>query len=184
MTHKIFCAGFGGQGVMTMGQLFAYAAMYEKKEVTWCPSYGPEMRGGEANCTVVISDTRVGCPLIKEDATTAIFMNEAAYRKFITQAASGGHVYVNSSLIREKVLRDDVQAYYVPVNELAGELGNEKLANIVMLGAVNAIEKAVDSEDIIKALKKVFDVAEEDSVSANQKALAAGESYMQQTETI
>lgn len=172
--HKIFCAGFGGQGVMSMGQLLAYGGLLEGKEVTWCPSYGPEMRGGEANCSVVVSDEPVGAPLINGDATVAVFMNIAAFHKFISQVAPGGSVYINSSLVTEKVPRDDVKAYYLPVNEIAAGLGNTKLANIVMLGAMNEMEKIISQDKIIEAFCKVFGASKEKFIPANREALLKG----------
>lgn len=181
MTHKIFCAGFGGQGIMSIGQLLAYAAMYEDKQVTWCPSYGPEMRGGEANCSVIISDERIGSPLIKGDATVAIFMNVASYRKFINQVGPGGNAYINSSLIHEKVERNDINAYYIPVNDIATDLGNIKLANMVMLGAVNHVEKIAELENIIEAFRKVFGESKEKYIPINIKALKEGEIFLNRT---
>lgn len=178
MTHKIFCAGFGGQGIMSIGQLLAYAAMFEEMQVTWCPSYGPEMRGGEANCSVIISDERIGSPLIKGDATVAIFMNVASYHKFINQVAPGGNAYINSSLIHEKVERKDINAYYVPVNDIAADLGNIKLANMVMLGAVNSIEKIAGFDNIIEAFRKVFGESKEKYIPINIKALNEGEIFI------
>ncbi len=172
--HKIFCAGFGGQGVMSMGQLLAYGGLIDGKEVTWCPSYGPEMRGGEANCSIMISDDPIGSPLIKGDATVAVFMNIAAFNKFIGQVAPGGSVYLNSSLIKEKVPRDDVKAYYLPVNEMAEELGNGRLANIVMLGAVNESEQIMGQEEIIEAFRKVFGASKEKFIPVNTEALKRG----------
>lgn len=176
--HKIFCAGFGGQGVMSMGQLLAYGGLLEGKEVTWCPSYGPEMRGGEANCSVMVSDEPVGSPLIKGDATVAVFMNIAAFHKFMSQVAPGGSVYVNSSLVKEQVPRDDVKAYYLPVNDMAAELGNPKLANIIMLGAMNEAEKIMAPEMIIEAFRKVFGASKEKFIPINQEALKKGAEAM------
>lgn len=172
--EKIFCTGFGGQGVMSMGMLFAYSALLNGKEVTYCPAYGPEMRGGEANCSVVISDQKIGSPLINRDATAAIFMNEPSLRKFIDNAAPGGSIFVNSSLVKDKVERDGMNVYYIPVNEIAKELGMPWLANIVMTGAVNEILKLTDTELIIEAFTKVFGASKEKFLPANRQALAEG----------
>jgi len=174
VTHKIFCAGFGGQGVMSMGQLFTYAGLLQGKEVTWCPSYGPEMRGGEANCSVNVSDDIVGSPLIKGDATVAVFMNVAAFKKFEGQVKPGGSMYINSSLIHEKTSRTDVNAYYVPVTDIAAEMGNPKLANMVMLGAVNSKEKIVDDEKLLEAFTKVFGEKKAKFIPINKEALERG----------
>ena len=105
-TSRVICAGFGGQGVMSMGQLLTYAGMLEGKEVAWLPSYGPEMRGGTANCAVTVSDKQVGSPVITDDATCAVIMNKPSM-KFVDDVVPGGHILVNSSLIDAKVDRDD-----------------------------------------------------------------------------
>ena len=107
-TARVICAGFGGQGVMSMGQLLTYAGMLGEKEVAWLPSYGPEMRGGTANCAVTVSDEPVGSPVIANDATCAVIMNLPSM-KFVDDVVPGGHILVNSSLIDVKVERDDVE---------------------------------------------------------------------------
>lgn len=123
-TQRVCCAGFGGQGVLSMGKLLAYAGMLEGKEVSWCPSYGPEMRGGTANCSIVVSDEPVGSPVITADATASIVMNQPSYDKFVEIVGKGGTIILNSSLIESKVERTDVKAYYVPANDIAKDLGN------------------------------------------------------------
>ena len=173
-TNRIFCAGFGGQGVMSMGQLLAYAAMLEEKEVTWCPSYGPEMRGGEANCSVTISDEMIGSPLINNDATVCVFMNGAAYNKFKNKLAPGGKMFINSDLIQDENPRTDVTYYKIPVNKIATELGKIQLANMVMLGAVNDQAKLVEGEMLLEAFKKVFGASKEKFIPINKEALAKG----------
>lgn len=173
-TNRIFCAGFGGQGVMSMGQLLAYAAMLEEKEVTWCPSYGPEMRGGEANCSVTISDEMIGSPLINNDATVCVFMNGAAYNKFKNKLAPGGKMFINSDLIQDENPRTDVTYYKIPVNKIATDLGKIQLANMVMLGAVNDQAKLVDNDMLLEAFKKVFGASKEKFIPINKEALAKG----------
>ncbi len=173
-TNRIFCAGFGGQGVMSMGQLLAYAAMLEEKEVTWCPSYGPEMRGGEANCSVTISDEMIGSPLINNDATVCVFMNGAAYNKFKNKLAPGGKMFINSDLIQDENPRTDVTYYKIPVNKIATELGKIQLANMVMLGAVNDQAHLVEGEMLLEAFKKVFGASKEKFIPINKEALAKG----------
>ena len=173
-TNRIFCAGFGGQGVMSMGQLLAYAAMLEEKEVTWCPSYGPEMRGGEANCSVTISDEMIGSPLINNDATVCVFMNAAAYNKFKNKLAAGGKMFINSDLINDENPRTDVTYYKIPVNKIATELGKIQLANMVMLGAVNDQANLVEGEMLLEAFKKVFGASKEKFIPINKEALAKG----------
>lgn len=174
LNEKIICAGFGGQGVMSMGQLLTYAGMIEGKEVAWLPSYGPEMRGGTANCNVLISETLIGSPVINDDATTAIVMNLPSLVKFESDVVKGGRILVNSSLIDQKVSRDDVKAYYIPANEIASEIGNAKAANMVMLGAYLALVAPVSVESIIEAFKKVFGEKKEHLIPLNQEALRRG----------
>ena len=154
--ERILCAGFGGQGVMSLGQLLTYAGMIENKHVTWLPSYGPEMRGGTAYCNVVISDSPVGSPIVTGNATCAIVMNLPSLLKFEKSVVPGGMVLVNSSLIDQTVTRRDVHAYSIPAGELASECGNVRAANMVMLGAYIALAGPVKVASIIKAFKKVF----------------------------
>ena len=173
-THKISCAGFGGQGVMSMGQLLTYAGMIDGKEVSWVPAYGPEMRGGTANCSVIVSDEPVGSPIFEEGVTTAVVMNLPSFHKFVPKVAPGGSIFVNSSLITEKVDRTDVNVYYIPANDIANELGNAKLINIIMLGAVIEIDKIVEPESILKAFLKVFGDNKAKLIPINREALAKG----------
>lgn len=174
LNEKIICAGFGGQGVMSMGQLLTYAGMIEGKEVSWLPSYGPEMRGGTANCNVLISDSMIGSPIITDNATTAIVMNLPSLTKFENDVAKGGRILVNSSLIDQKVSRDDVEAFYVPANEIAVELGNGRAANMVMLGAYLALVEPVAFDSIIEAFKKVFGERKAHLIPLNEAALKKG----------
>lgn len=172
-TNRICCAGFGGQGVMSMGKLLAYAGMLEGKEVSWAPSYGPEMRGGTANCAVVISEEPVGSPVVDSDATSVVIMNEPSM-KFIDILEPGGVALINSSLIKEKVKRNDITVYYIPVNEIAEHLGNPKLINIIMLGSLIEIEKTVEPESIMDAFLKVFGENKAKFIPINREALAKG----------
>lgn len=173
-TARVICAGFGGQGVMSMGQLLTYAGMLEGKEVSWLPSYGPEMRGGTANCAVTISDKPVGSPLIANDATCTIAMNLPSLDKFESDVIPGGKILINSSLIERKVEREDIEAYYINANELANELGNPKVANMVMLGAYLELSKTVEVESVLEAFKKVFGPSKERFVPLNKDALLKG----------
>lgn len=173
-TSRVICAGFGGQGVMSMGQLMTYAGMLENKEVSWLPSYGPEMRGGTANCSVTISDEPVGSPIITDDATAAIIMNSPSLVKFQGDVVPGGVILINSSLIHEKCERDDIQAYYVDALEISKELGGTKFANMVMLGAFLAIDNSVNIDSVLEAFKKVFGKSKEKFIPVNRQALEAG----------
>ena len=132
-TDRIIFAGFGGQGVMSMGQMIAYAGMIENKHVTWCPSYGPEMRGGTANCSVVVSDDLVGSPIISHDANAAVIMNLPSLTKFEKDVLPNGILLINSSLIDKKASRDDIKVAYVEANKIAGDIGNPKSANIACI---------------------------------------------------
>jgi len=174
LNEKVICAGFGGQGVMSMGKLLTYAGMIEEKQVSWLPSYGPEMRGGTANCAVMVSDTLIGSPIIEKDATTVIAMNLPSLIKFEEELAPGGKLFINSSLIDRKATRDDVKVYYVPANEIAVSLGTGKAANMVMLGAYLEITKTVKSETVIEAFKKVFGPTKAHLVPLNESALIKG----------
>ena len=172
--EKIIMAGFGGQGVMSMGQLLTYAGMIENKNVSWLPSYGPEMRGGTANCAVIVSDTPVGSPIITNDATAAIVMNLPSLVKFENNLSVDGKLIINSSLITQEAGRNDVKAYYIPANEIATEIGNSKVANIVMLGAYLELTKVVSVDSVIEALKKVFGPDKQHLVPLNKEALDRG----------
>ena len=174
LNEKVICAGFGGQGVMSMGQLLTYAGMIEEKQVSWLPSYGPEMRGGTANCNVIVSDTLIGSPIITDNATCAIVMNLPSLDKFEADLLPEGKLLINSSLIEKKASRDDVNAYYVPANEIALELGNAKVANMVMLGAYIELTKAVSVDALHKALQKVFGERKAHLIEINEKALEKG----------
>lgn len=174
MENKFICAGFGGQGVMSMGQLLAYAGMIEDKYVSWLPSYGPEMRGGTANCGVTVSDEEIGSPIITNDADIAIVMNLPSLIKFEKDVKPGGKIFVNSSLIEKKVERTDIEVYYIDANKLAADIGNIKAANLVMLGAVLKSTPIVDIESILEAFKKVFGPSKEKFIPQNREALIKG----------
>lgn len=175
MTDKIICAGFGGQGLMSLGMLITYAGMLEKKEVSWCPSYGAEMRGGTANCSVVVSDKPVGSPVITNDATIVVAMNLPSLIKFEKSLAPGGKIFINSSLIEKKVERKDIEAYYIPANDIANDLGNLKIANMVMLGAVLKKSSIVSPDSVLEAFPKVFGANKEKFIPMNKEAIEMGE---------
>lgn len=174
LNERVICAGFGGQGVMLMGQLISYAGMLEGKEVSWLPSYGPEMRGGTANCSVMISERPIGSPVITDDATVAIVMNLPSLDKFQPDVQAGGKLLINSSLIEKKASRSDIVAYYIPANEIANELGNSRVANMVMLGAFLELTKTVTVESVLKALAKTFGESKAHLMAVNEEALKRG----------
>jgi len=168
-------AGFGGQGVLFIGKVMAQAGMIGKQQVTWIPAYGPEMRGGTANCSVIISSKRIGSPTVgKPDI--AIVMNEASYHKFIDSVVPGGTLYVNSSLVPELPGREDIRIVRVPVNEIAHELGEEKVANIVMLGVMQAITPSVPDDTLENVLMKLAG-KKPALAELNMRALNAGKEY-------
>lgn len=173
MEERLIIAGFGGQGVMSMGQLLTYSGMIENKNVSWLPSYGPEMRGGTANCNVIVSDNLIGSPVVTE-ATTAIVMNKPSLDKFEKDIIEGGNILINSSLIDKKTSRTDVKAYYIPANDLANEMGNSKIANMIMLGAYLELTKAVKTDSIVEAFKKVFGESKSHLIPINKQALEKG----------
>lgn len=174
MTKFVF-AGFGGQGVLFIGKVTAQAAMLAQKHVTWIPSYGPEMRGGTANCSVIVSEKKIGSPTVTQP-DIAVVMNMASYQKYLNLVAPGGILFANSSIIPELTGRDDIRIVRVPVNDIAHELGNDKVANIVMLGAMQALapvipEKAMD-QALLELAGKKPELAE-----LNTRALKTGKEY-------
>lgn len=173
-TERLIFAGFGGQGVMSMGQMIAYAGMIENKHVTWCPSYGPEMRGGTANCSVVVSDELVGSPIVSHDATAAVIMNLPSLTKFEKDVLPNGVLLINSSLIEKKASRNDIRVAYVEANKIAGDIGNPKAANMVMLGALLTLQNIVSFASIQQAFLKVFGERKKEFLPGNEKALNAG----------
>ena len=172
--HKIICAGFGGQGVMSMGRLVAYTGMLNGREVSWLPSYGPEMRGGTANCHVIVSDHPVGSPIIHRDATAVIAMNLPSMRKFEAELVPGGLLVINRSLIDATPDRDDVTVVPVRANEIATEVGNARAANMVMLGAYLGITGLFPLSAVGEALGKVFGPKKAQFLPVNEEALARG----------
>jgi 2-oxoglutarate ferredoxin oxidoreductase subunit gamma len=156
MTHEIVMAGFGGQGVLLLGKILAYAAMLDGKETTWLSSYGPEMRGGTANCSVVVSDRSIGSPYVAEP-TGAVVLNSPSFEKFEPSVKSGGILIVNSSLIELRSVRTDIKSFLVPCTDITVELGNPRGTNLVALGALLAATSAVSREAAAKAIAKNFE---------------------------
>ena len=174
MEERIVIAGFGGQGVMALGQLLTFSGMTEGKNVSWLPSYGPEMRGGTANCNVVISTEKVGSPVVI-DSTSAIVMNRLSLDKFEDGVVENGKLFVNSSLIDREATRDDLDVYYIPANDIANDLGNPRVANMVMLGAYLEATKAVEVDTILnEAFTAVFGENRAHLIPINKEALEKG----------
>ncbi len=173
MTNEIMIAGFGGQGVMAIGKTLAEAGMKEGKDVSWLPSDGPEMRGGTANCCVVISEEEIICHIVLEP-TELIAMNLPSLLKFEPTVKAGGTIFVNSSIITEKVSREDVRAVYVPCLDIANELGNAKVANMVMLGAYIEAMGNLGTDTIKEMLVHMFTGPKAKLVDLNIEALRRG----------
>jgi len=173
MYQGIRMSGFGGQGVISAGILLAQAGLLEGKNVSWFPSYGAEMRGGTANCSVVIATEEVASPIVSRPET-AIVLNEPSLTKFEPMVRPGGLLIINSSLINSKPKRTDIKIAYVPCNAIAQELGNIKVANMVALGAFAGLTGAVSVESIGRALPKVFKRARPEILELNIKALKKG----------
>jgi 2-oxoglutarate ferredoxin oxidoreductase subunit gamma len=172
MQNDVIMAGFGGQGILLIGKMLAYAGMHEGKEVSWLPSYGPEMRGGTANCTVVISDRPVGSPVIRSPRAV-VAMNLPSLDKFEPNVRPGGLLLINSSLINRKTTRDDVTVIEVPANEIANELGNRRGANMVALGAYLGATDAVSLDGVIEVVRETF-AAKPGVIDVNITALRRG----------
>jgi 2-oxoglutarate ferredoxin oxidoreductase subunit gamma len=176
MQTEVIFAGFGGQGVLFAGQLLAYAALDAKKEVTWIPSYGPEMRGGTANCTVVVADEEIGSPLVR-NPKAAIVMNLPSLDKYEPMVASGGVLIANSSLTNREAQRDDLDCVFLPANDIAEEIGNKRLINVVMLGALLAKLPVLSFDAIEAALEKHLPERHKRLLPMNLEALQRGAAY-------
>lgn len=177
MTRELIIAGFGGQGVMAMGKTLIEAGLKEGFEVSWVPSYGPEMRGGTANCSVVISDEPIGSPVVTQP-NELIAMNGPSLARFEPMVEPGGLVLVNSSQVEHPACRADVRCYLIPSMEEAGKLGNFKVANMVMLGAYIKATGALKMETIQEMLASIFTGSKAHLVDLNIKALQAGAAYV------
>jgi 2-oxoglutarate ferredoxin oxidoreductase subunit gamma len=173
MYQGIRMSGFGGQGVISAGILLAQAGLLEGKNVSWFPAYGAEMRGGTANCSVVVADDEVSSPIVSRP-DTAVVLNEPSLAKFEPMIKPGGLLIVNSSLVNTKPKRTDIKVALVPCNAIAQELGSIKIANMVALGALAGLTGAVGVESIAKALPKVFKRAKPEILELNIKALRKG----------
>ncbi len=170
--REVTLAGFGGQGIMTAGQLLAYAGMAEGKQVVWIPSYGPEMRGGTANCTVVVSDNRIGSPIITNPQAACVF-NRPSLEKFGPLVKPGGILLINSSLIDTVSGRNDISEYLIPANDIAIKSGNAKAANMVMLAAYVILSGIVKFDTILKMLEEKMG-EKKALLEINRRALAEG----------
>lgn len=173
MKKEIIISGFGGQGVMSIGKNLVEAGMDEGFFVTWAPSYGPEMRGGTANCHVVLSSMPVGSPVFTYP-TELIAMNAPSIDKFGSKVRSGGMVFINSSVVKEKFEREDITTHYIPCEDIAYELGNPKVANMVMLGAYIGATGALKKETVEKMIHEMFTGPKAKLIPLNLAALQRG----------
>jgi 2-oxoglutarate ferredoxin oxidoreductase subunit gamma len=173
MQKEIIIAGFGGQGVLFGGQVLTYAAMDAGKEVTWIPSYGPEMRGGTANCTVIIADEEIGSPLVK-NPPLAIALNLPSFDKYEETLAPGGTLIVNQSMVDRGSKRTDIHTIFVPCNEIAEEIGDKKLLNMVAVGALLTALPEITIKDVEKALEGHLPARHKHLLPKNFEALRRG----------
>ena len=173
MKREIIISGFGGQGGLAIGKNLAEAGMAEGLNVTWAPSYGPEMRGGTANCSVVLSDKPVGSPVFAHP-TELIALNEPSLAKFEAGVQPGGAVFVNSDVVTDKVQRTDLHAYYIPCSQIAEEVGNPKVGNMVMLGAYVAQTGLLKPETIETMIHHMFTGSKAKLVPLNIEAFRRG----------
>jgi len=175
-TTQILIAGFGGQGVLFAGKFLAYKGMTEDLQVSWLPSYGPEMRGGTANCSVVLSDSPVGSPIIT-NPDVLIAMNLPSLQKFVNDVVPGGQIYVDSTLIAEKVERTDVDVFYIPATQMAKEAGVSTLANMIIMGHVLQNNSELTFDGTAETVQKLVPAKKQELVGLNMKALEMGRDY-------
>ncbi len=174
MAEKIICSGFGGQGVLSLGQIISLLALNKDKNVTWIPAYGAEMRGGTANCSVVYSNEPVGSPLITDGVTVLIAMNQPSIDKFIDKVVSGGLVLVNSSVVTEKISRSDVDVHYIDATDIAIEIGSLKFQNMAMLGAFIKAKPEFSVDDVETAFEEKFTGDKSKFIPSNMEAVKKG----------
>ena len=175
-TTQILIAGFGGQGVLFAGKFLAYKGLLEDLQVSWLPSYGPEMRGGTANCSVVLSDDPVGSPIITSP-DVLIAMNLPSLQKFVNDVVPGGQIYIDSTLIGEKVERTDVDVFYIPATAMAKEAGVSTLANMILMGHVLQNNSELTFEGTETTVQKLVPAKKQELVGLNMKALEMGRDY-------
>lgn len=173
---SILFAGFGGQGILFAGKFIAYKGLLEDKNVSWLPSYGPEMRGGTANCSVILSDGAIGSPIITSPEVLMV-MNLPSLDKFEDSVVPGGKIFVDSTLIERKVKRTDVDVYYIPATKLAGDAGIPTLANMILTGKLLSEVPELQGGDYEAALKKVVSTRHQDLLGLNLKAIEMGKNY-------
>ena len=175
-TTEILIAGFGGQGILFAGKFLAYKGLLEETQVSWLPSYGPEMRGGTANCNVILSDEPVGSPIIT-DPGVLIAMNLPSLQKYVDTVVPGGQIYIDSSLIDAKVERDDVEVFYIPATQMAKEAGFATLANMIIVGHLLENHPELSFEGAAEVVEKLVPPKKAALKELNMKALSLGKDY-------
>jgi 2-oxoglutarate ferredoxin oxidoreductase subunit gamma len=176
MHEEVIVSGFGGQGALFAGQLLTYTGMDEGYHVSWIPSYGPEMRGGTAHCTVILSDDEIGSPIIRQPSI-CIVMNPPSMDKYEPLVKAGGLLVANATLVRRRSERDDIDVLYVPANELAAELGNVKMANVVLLGAMLGMREILPIDSVKRTLDQHIPERRKHIIEPNKRALDRGVTY-------
>ena len=177
MTTQILIAGFGGQGVLFAGKFLAFKGLVEDKEVSWLPSYGPEMRGGTANCSIILSDEPVGSPIVS-NPDVLIAMNLPSLDKYENEAVVGSKIFVDSTLISRKVERTDVDAFYIPATQMAIDAGVPTLANMILVGKMLKETGLFSFDDMIETVKKLVSAKRPELIEKNMLALEAGYNYV------
>lgn len=175
-TKQFLLSGFGGQGILFAGKLLAYKGLNAGKNVSWLPSYGPEMRGGTASCSVIISDEPVGSPIVS-NPDILVAMNLPSLDRFESTVAPGGIIFADSTLIERKVTRTDVTTYYVPATKLASDNKTPTLANMILMGKILKVLNDFDDESVYAALSKVISAKHADMLEVNKKAMQLGADY-------
>ena len=172
-TTKYLFSGFGGQGILFSGKFIAYKGLIEEKQVSWLPSYGPEMRGGTASCSVIVSDEAVGSPIVSAP-DVLVAMNLPSLDKYESAVAPGGMIFADSTLIERKVARDDVKVFYIPATALASENGFPTLANMIIIGKVLSELGELDADSVNATLAKVISAKHASMLEVNLKAMKLG----------
>ena len=175
-TKQILLSGFGGQGILFTGKMLAYKGLIDDKQVSWLPSYGPEMRGGTASCSVIISDEPVGSPIVS-NPDILVAMNLPSLDRFESAVVPGGIIFVDSSLVERDVARKDVTVYTVPATKLAGENGFPTLANMIVLGKILKVLGEEADPSLEETLTKVIPAKRADMIEVNRKAMKLGAEY-------
>lgn len=176
MTREILIAGFGGQGILFSGKFLAYAGLIDNIEVSWLPSYGPEMRGGTANCSIILSDSKIGSPIV-DKPDILIAMNAPSVDKYENEVKKGGYIFIDSSLADKDIARSDVSVFKIPATKLASDNNLSGLANMIMIGLMLKKCNVLSEETIEKAMKKVVPAKKAQLFTPNMEALKLGFNY-------